>query len=369
MKQRFLSFFLSFVAVLFMASFAQAQVISNSFTVSPPPGPFNPFGKFVALGESGGAPGPTANGCDLYGFRAQADPVTAVNLGMQDPFGGGFQFLPTLSFEAPRPFTIQQQNAGGPGPGFPTGCGKVLAWYFDGLGGGPAVVYSVFGDAFASGGTWIPSDVNLKRNIKPVKNALNIVNQLNGVTYNYRTDEYPDLNLREGIQYGFLAQDVQKVMPEATQAGVNTEGATDDYIIMNYDMIIPVLTEAIKLQQTEIEEQRSEIELLKSEMAELRNLIRGDRSNSTGTADRATLGQNRPNPTNGLTTVDYSLEADMDNAQLVVYNAAGVAVKNLPLRDNRGSVDIDTNELAAGVYFYTIENNGKSLARQKMVVK
>jgi len=305
----------------------------------------------------------------------------AINVGMQIAnFGGVVGPIPTISFEGENPFIIQQINAEQEGTGEPTGCGKPLAWYFDGtpFNRSSDIVYTVFGSAYASGGNWIPSDANLKKNIKPIQNAMDIVQQLNGVTYKYRADEYADLGLSERGQYGFLAQDVQKVMPEAVQAGATPEGISDDFIAMNYDMIIPVLTEAIKIQQEEIELQRIEaeeqqitIETMQREIAELRALITGKEvpSVDNSTQDRVMLGQNRPNPTDGFTTIDYDLGAESGVAQLVVYNAAGAVVKQLSLSNGNGSVEINTNELAASIYFYTLESNGQNLARQKMVIK
>ncbi|MEL6134288.1 MAG: hypothetical protein AAFR59_13070, partial [Bacteroidota bacterium] len=104
-----LTFCLTIALTLMFSISAQAQTSpSNSFGIFPPGGPFNPNAKFTAIGESGGVPGPTANGCDLYGFRAQFAPDLAVNLGVQRasisifPTSPPFIFnVPTLSFENP----------------------------------------------------------------------------------------------------------------------------------------------------------------------------------------------------------------------------------------------------------------------------
>ncbi|MEM1318805.1 MAG: tail fiber domain-containing protein [Bacteroidota bacterium] len=372
MKFNFRTLFtiLSLVALSFAA---QAQVSpSNSFGIFPPPGPFNPNGKFTAIGESGGVPGPTANGCDLYGFRAQFAPNVAVNLGVQTFVG---LEIPTLSFESPSlPLIIQSQNATGNGNGFVNGCGKILGLYFDSntAGGQTNVVYQVFGSAFASGGVWAPSDKNLKRNIQPVSNAMEILQELEGVTYEYRTDERPELNLNKGRQYGFIAQDVEKVMPEATQNVFNARGEVDDYISMNYDMIIPVLTEAvkeqdetIKYQEEVINEQTEEIESLKDRLARLEALVLGTKP----AASRVDLRQNRPNPFNGVTTIEYNIPQDMNNADLVIYDVRGVELQRVNVAVGNGTVDFDASNLSGGIYFYSIEVNGQNVARQKMVIK
>jgi len=352
-----------------MANHTNAQVLfaTDNLAIFPPGGAFNPAAKFAAIGESGGVPGPTPTGCDLYGFRAQINPTLSVNLGMQEVTAGQLAgaTVPNLSFEAQRPLLISQTNAGGPGNGDFNGCGKTLAWYFDGLPGPGNIVYSVFGDAFASGGNWIPSDRNLKKDIKPVTDAIKMVQQLNGVSYTYRSDEYPELNLSTQGQYGFIAQEVQEVMPEAVQNGVTPEGISDEYIAMNYNMIIPVLAEAIKEQQTIIE-------TLEDRLAELESIVldRAETGNSyKSTQSGISLKQNRPNPAEGLTTIEYELPQDMTNASLVIYDARGVAVRRFAVAAGLGTVDYDANEMASGVYFYAIEANGQNLARQKMVIK
>lgn len=354
-----------------MSLAANAQLIStNNLGIFPPTGPFNPTGKFVALGESGGVPGPAPSGCDLYGFRSQFTDVLNVNLGME-PLSATFA-VPTLAFECPRPFLIKQQNSSGSGTGssFDSACGKTLAWYFDSVTGGGAtnVVYQVFGSAFASGGTWAPSDKNLKRNIQLVQNPMEILSEIRGVTYEYRTDERPELNLNKGLQYGFIAQEVQEVMPEATQNVYDAEGELADYIAMNYDMIIPVLTEAVKQQDETIRYQEDQITDLEDRIARLENMV-NQLTGTQPTNSAVSLRQNRPNPVNGLTTIEYDIPMDMTNADMVIYDVRGVELERVRIESGQGMVDYNAGNLSGGVYFYTIEVNGKNLARQKMIIK
>ena len=123
-----------------------------------------------------------------------------------------------------------------------TGCGYTI------LEVGPSPIIGpynlrLYGSAFASGGVWQNSDSRLKKNITPITSAVEIVKQLNGVTYEFDQDVAPDKYLPVGRTYGFLTQDVKKVMPEIVQ---DDEAGFD---AMKYDAVIPVLTEAIKEQQ------------------------------------------------------------------------------------------------------------------------
>lgn len=81
------------------------------------------------------------------------------------------------------------------------------------------------------------SDFRLKTNIKPITNALSKVNNLFGVEYNWKSDEYGDKRL------GLIAQDVEKVVPELTFSNKNT---SEEYMGVHYDNLSALLIEAIK---------------------------------------------------------------------------------------------------------------------------
>jgi len=86
---------------------------------------------------------------------------------------------------------------------------------------------------------------------------------LEGSTYTYRRDAYPQLNLPVGNQYGFIADDVEKILPEAVmdvyhaeevdEDGNHLEGTDVEFKGMNYQTLIPLVVEAIKEQQGQIE--------------------------------------------------------------------------------------------------------------------
>ena len=89
-----------------------------------------------------------------------------------------------------------------------------------------------------------PSDKRLKENIKPIKSALDKVSKLQGVTFDWK--EKGITNLKEDI--GFIAQDVQKVIPELVREN------KDGMLSMRHQGIAPILLEAIKELKAEIEE-------------------------------------------------------------------------------------------------------------------
>jgi hypothetical protein len=96
------------------------------------------------------------------------------------------------------------------------------------------------------------SDIRLKEKVLPVTDALQKVLKMRGVVYNLK-----DNNTRE---IGVIAQEVQPYFPELVS--INSDG----YLGVSYDRIAPVLIEAIKEQQKEIEALKADIEELKSKL-------------------------------------------------------------------------------------------------------
>lgn len=106
------------------------------------------------------------------------------------------------------------------------------------------------------------SDKRFKKDIEPIKNALDKVLLLEGVTYNWNLDTtvIGDKNLDSLNHIGFVAQDIEKILPQV----VTTANDKDKTKSVAYSDIVPVLTEAIK-------ELSAQIEILKSKIQTLEN--------------------------------------------------------------------------------------------------
>ncbi len=102
------------------------------------------------------------------------------------------------------------------------------------------------------------SDARWKQNILPINNALSKVQQLRGVSYEWKTEEFPEKHFSKGTQIGLIAQEVEAVLPEL----VNTDA--EGYKAVEYANVVAVLIEAIKEQQTIIDAQKREIEQLQA---------------------------------------------------------------------------------------------------------
>ena len=106
------------------------------------------------------------------------------------------------------------------------------------------------------GGTgWVASsDERLKTELIPIENGLEKVNSLRSVTGRYKTDE-------EGVSRSFLiAQDVQKVLPEAVSVQDDELGTLG----VAYTEVIPLLVASIKELKAIIDTQNARIEALEA---------------------------------------------------------------------------------------------------------
>lgn len=106
------------------------------------------------------------------------------------------------------------------------------------------------GNATLAGTLTQNSDISLKKNIRPLNHTLIKLQQLNGYTYNWKDNNNPD------EQIGLLAQEIQKVYPQLVKE------SDKGLLSVNYSGMIPVLLQAIKEQQAEINELKKTVQQL-----------------------------------------------------------------------------------------------------------
>ena len=81
------------------------------------------------------------------------------------------------------------------------------------------------------------SDINLKKDISPIQNALDMINKLSGNTFTWNSKS----DYKGTVDIGILAQEVEALgLPGTTQTRDNGVKA------VRYDRLIPVLIEAVK---------------------------------------------------------------------------------------------------------------------------
>jgi hypothetical protein len=95
-----------------------------------------------------------------------------------------------------------------------------------------------------SNGLTASSDIRLKENFESIPNALELVSKLNGLYYTWKRNAGTD----RPRKLGFIAQEVEKVIPELVKT--DSEGMKS----VDYISVVPVLVEALKHQQKQIDE-------------------------------------------------------------------------------------------------------------------
>ena len=255
------------------------------------------------------------------------------------------------------------------------------------------------GNVYSKGSLLTASDESYKENISSINNSLNTIRQMRGVTYKLKeqADEsttastlQSDVSSRDTLsaqspvpveivnkikaekkrkKSGFIAQELEEIFPEAVYTLPNGKKA------IAYSEIIPLLVEAIKEQQNEIDKQQNEIdELRQSKIVQTRSAIGAvdEQSDVNSLLDeklKAKLYSNIPNPFKEQTTISFFIPEASSRASIHIYNLQGKQIKqiNIESRGN-GSVTINGYELIPGMYMYSLIVDGKEVDTKKMIL-
>lgn len=110
------------------------------------------------------------------------------------------------------------------------------------------------------------SDKRLKEDINPLENALEKVLKLNGVDYQW-------IDKKDGIHTGYIAQEVEKIIPNVVVEN-NLIGKGDElYKTIRYQEIIPYITEAIKIEDSKIKTLENKIKDLEEKIMILESKV------------------------------------------------------------------------------------------------
>jgi hypothetical protein len=71
----------------------------------------------------------------------------------------------------------------------------------------------VNGDIFATGTSTSASDSRFKRDVNIIDGVLGLIRDVRPVTFNFKTEEYPEKRFPESTQVGFLAQELEESLP------------------------------------------------------------------------------------------------------------------------------------------------------------
>lgn len=133
----------------------------------------------------------------------------------------------------------------------------------------------------STGGFFNVSDMKLKKDVSNISNALELVEQLNPVTYHFDNKKYASLALDEKLNFGFIAQEIEQIIPNIISEGsiplnpklkdFKSDNEVEYLSIksVNYIQLIPILTKAIQEQQQVINSQEDKIEALERKVEEI----------------------------------------------------------------------------------------------------
>ena len=145
-----------------------------------------------------------------------------------------------------------------------------------------------------------PSDERLKKNIRTIDNALDIVLSLHGVRYEWKDiDRFGDQT-----EVGFIAQELQPVLPEVVRDG-------GEYLSVNIKNIVAVVVEAIKEMNTKIEDYFARTERLEQEVVDLRAEIETLKGNPVAESEPVSIPSEPVEETVVENIVEENVEAEV----------------------------------------------------------
>lgn len=237
----------------------------------------------------------------------------------------------------------------------------------------PSAKLHVNGSIYATG-TITSSDIRMKKNINKLilnSDLSNKIRRLEPIIYEWdiNTEHKDSLStidkaFYEKKQYGFSAQEVQKIFPELVFKD------NSGMLGINYQGFIPILFKIVDSLQ-------STVESLQSEIRELKKVSGNSRLKSATTTETSTLQenitnalyQNVPNPFSQNTSIEYYLAENVKKAMICIYDMNGTQLKCIQLHlKGYGNITINGNELKAGMYMYSLIADGQLIDTKRMVL-
>jgi hypothetical protein len=216
------------------------------------------------------------------------------------------------------------------------------------------------------------SDESLKENINALDNSLGKIEQLSGVSFDFKPEYFDvlDEKMKAGLeksgknQIGFIAQELMEIIPESV-----FYDSTSNLYSIRYTSLLPVLVEAMKEQQTEIEELRAQLASIEENCCgnNLKSASIGSGANSLFDEIKAQLDQNIPNPFNKTTKINCVIPPESNNVNLYIYNMQGTQLQQHKINGTgEQCVTFSAGSLKAGMYLYTLIADGKEVDTKKM---
>ena len=230
------------------------------------------------------------------------------------------------------------------------------------------------GRGYLANGPWVLSDASFKQNIAPLQqNALGVIASLQPKSYEFDLTIDPTMGMPTGPQVGFLAQDLEQVLP-ALVTEVNRPERVDSlgqvvveartFKAVNYEGIIPYLVGAIQEQNSRIDQLQAQLaQCCSTGATDSRSMQQGVGSSSTGMETDLRI---IPNPVAANTLLRYTVGTP-GRVRLEVSDGMGRVIEVLEestRSTGEFTYDWNTQQLSAGTYYCTLFVNDEPLVKK-----
>ncbi len=233
-------------------------------------------------------------------------------------------------------------------------------------------------------GTWVDSDLRLKQDVQVFEYGLEEVLAMQPLTYDYNGEG----GTHSGrYNVGVFAQDLQEIAPEFVseskhQVIKTTEEINDEDEIEYRDEIVGeetylriydtgikyMLVNAIKEQQTIIEDQQTQLDELKEIVSKLTQNADNQQEMILEGA-QGYLEQNQPNPFRENTLIKFYVAEDVASAVVNVYDMNGKLIHKERIAQNgAGEIQLKSKNLATGTYSYSLVLDGRIVDTKQMLI-
>ena len=241
----------------------------------------NDYDALYAWSQASGSTAIRALGTD-GAYAGLFDGVVGINTsnpenGMLEVTGSGFMSAIAANSSSQNTISSDCSSGGGYAAGHfsATGGGTYAIWAtsseYDAIYATAGSSYDAIfanGNITYTGSLTHQSDIRLKENISPLENSLSKLMQLKVKSFYFKNDQqFAHVNFPKGKNFGFIAQEFEKVIPELVTDNINFSSGGDtgseeesiNYKGINYTELIPFLVQAIQEQQEMIDDLKAQV--------------------------------------------------------------------------------------------------------------
>jgi len=238
----------------------------------------------------------------------------------------------------------------------------------------------------------IVTDQNLKKNINPLQKSLNKFLNLNFYSYQYKKTNQ--------TRYGILAQEMEELFPHSMGKLIEEDGT--EYLTFNPNNLFYTglkatqeigelsLVNESKIESLEKENDQlinitnnlqKENDHLKAELEAIKtaltnngiDITQNNNNDNSLKPEVPHLLQNEPNPFTETTTIPYFLPQNIQDAFVVIYDAAGKTIEKHALPSAKGPGNLELSLMkkttAKGAYSYSLFVDGNLIDNKKMLIQ